>query len=58
MYLHEVFVVDLRETCHMVQRAPAIQLQQSLNCGRETPTNIEIIERHFLELVMTQEGRK
>ena len=37
---------------HMVHRAPVIPKQQ------ETPTIIDIIKRHFLELMMAREGRK
>ena len=32
--------------------------EQSLSFIRETPTVIDIIKRHFLELVMAREGRK
>ena len=40
----------------MVQRAPVIREEQSFI--RETPTIIDIIERHCLELVTAREGRK
>ena len=40
----------------MVQPAPVIREEQSFN--RETPTIIDIIECHCLELVTAREGRK
>ena len=42
----------------MVQRAPVIRWEQSLKFARATPTIINIIKRHFLELVMAWEERK
>ena len=42
----------------MVQRAPIIRYEQSLSFARETATIIDVIKRHFLELVTAREGPK
>ena len=43
----------------MVQRAPVIWWEQILKFARATPTTIDIIKRHFLELVSRDgTGRK
>ena len=42
----------------MVQRAPIIRYEQSLSFARETATIIDVIKRHFLELVTAREGTK
>ena len=44
---------------HMVQRAPVTQKEGSLRFARHTSTTIiDIIKRHFLEVVMARGGRK
>ena len=37
---------------------PLFGKNQSLTFARESPTVIDVIKRHFLELVTTREGRK
>ena len=37
---------------------PLFGKNQSLSFARESPTVIDVIKRHFLELVTTREGRK